>query len=140
PRFGFNYDVSKDQKTQVRGGSGVFTGQPLYVWISNQLGNTGGLQGSFTTANTTAFPFSTNIDKYKPTNVTGAPATSYELNVTDTNFRFPQVWRSNIAVDRRLPGGIIGTAEYIYNRDVNGIYYINANLPAAQSAFAGADT
>jgi hypothetical protein len=49
PRFGFNYDVSKDQKTQIRGGSGVFTGQPLYVWISNQLGNTGVLQGSFTT-------------------------------------------------------------------------------------------
>jgi hypothetical protein len=27
----------------------------------------------------------------------------------------------------------------MYNRDVNGVYYINANLPAAQSAFAGAD-
>jgi hypothetical protein len=139
PRFGFNYDLSGDQKTQIRGGSGVFTGQPLYVWISNQLGNTGVLQGSDTQAATTARPFSTNVDKYKPTNVTGAPAASYELNVTDKDFRFPQVWRSNIAVDRRLPGGITGTAEFIYNRDVNGIYYINANLPAAQSAFVGAD-
>ena len=46
PRFGFNYDVAGDQKTQLRGGTGVFTGQPLYVWISNQLGNTGMLQGS----------------------------------------------------------------------------------------------
>ena len=35
--------------------------------------------------------------------------------------------------------GLIGTGEFIYNRDVNGIYYINANLPAAQSAFVGAD-
>ena len=35
--------------------------------------------------------------------------------------------------------GLIGTVEYIYNRDVNGVYYINANLPAAQSAFVGAD-
>ena len=140
PRFGFNYDVAGDQQTQIRGGSGVFTGQPLYVWISNQLGNTGVLQGSFSTPNTTAFPFSTNVDRYKPTNVTGAPAASYELNVTDNDFRFPQVWRSNLAVDRRLPGGITGTVEFIYNRDVNGIYYINANLPAAQTAFVGADT
>ncbi len=142
PRLGFNYDLNSDQKTQIRGGSGVFTGQPLYVWISNQLGNTGVLQGSLANdaPNTTQFPFSTNVDRYKPTSVTGAPAASYELNVTDTNFRFPQVWRSNLAVDRRLPGGITGTAEFIYNRDVNGIYYINANLPAAQTAFAGADT
>ena len=33
----------------------------------------------------------------------------------------------------------MATGEFLYNRDVNGIYYINANLPAAQSAFAGVD-
>ena len=41
PRVGFNWNVAKDQRTQVRGGTGVFTGQPLYVWISNQVGQTG---------------------------------------------------------------------------------------------------
>ena len=138
PRAGFNYDLAGDQKTQLRGGTGVFTGQPLYVWISNQLGNTGMLQGAVSVENTNAFPFSTNLDKYKPA-ATGQPAASYELNVTDNDFRFPQVWRSNIAVDRRLPGGFTGTAELIYNRDVNGMYYINANLPAAQSAYTGVD-
>ena len=71
--------------------------------------------------------------------VTGAPATSVDLAVTDPDFKFPQVWRSNLAVDRRLPGGWTGTAEYIYNRDVNGIYYINANEPKAQTAYVGAD-
>ena len=34
---------------------------------------------------------------------------------------------------------MIGTAQFIYNRDVNGVYYINANLPASQASFAGAD-
>jgi hypothetical protein len=144
PRFGFNYDIASDQKTQLRGGTGVFTGQPLYVWISNQLGNTGMLQGAVSADSTQAgqnaslFPFSTNVDRYKPA-ATGAPAASYELNVTDNDFRFPQVWRSNIAVDRRLPGGITGTAEFMYNRDVNGMYYINANLPAAQTSVVGPD-
>jgi hypothetical protein len=139
PRFGFNYDLAGDQKTQLRGGSGVFTGQPLYVWISNQLGNTGVLQGNLLVTNPTDKPFHPDVNRYRPTNVTGAPAASYELNVTDNDFRFPQVWRTNIALDRRLPGGITGTAELMYNRDVNGIYYINANLPAAQSAFTGVD-
>jgi len=140
PRVGFNWDVNSDQKTQVRGGTGVFTGPPLYVWISNQLGNTGVLQGSISEENIPTRPFDVNVDRYKPTNVTGAPAASYELDVTDNSFKFPQVWRNNIALDRRLPGGMVGTVEYVYNRDVNGIYYINANLPAAQSAFTGSDT
>jgi hypothetical protein len=39
------------------------------------------------------------------------------------------VWRSNIAVDRKLPWGIVSTSELLYAKDVNGIYYINANLP-----------
>jgi hypothetical protein len=138
PRVGFNWDMNSDGKTQVRGGTGVFTGQPLYVWISNQLGNTGVLQGSFREDNTTTRPFVTDVSRFRPV-VTGAGAASYELDVTQNGFKFPQVWRNNIAVDRRLPGGVVGTAEFIYNRDVNGIYYINANLPAAQSTFSGVD-
>jgi hypothetical protein len=139
PRAGFNWDVSSDQQTQVRGGTGVFTGKPPYVWISNQVGNTGVLTGFIQNDNTTGNPFNPNPDKYKPATVTGAPATSYELDVTDADFRFPQTWRTNVAVDRRLPGGLVATAEYIYNRDLNDPFYINANLPAAQSAYAGVD-
>ena len=117
----------------MRGGTGVFTGRPAYVWISNQIGNTGVLTGFEQLDNTTARPFNPDPNRYKPTNVTGAPAASYELALTDPDFKFPQVWRSNIAVDQRLPWGIAGTVEFLYNQDVNGIYYINANLPAAQS-------
>ena len=132
--------MSGNRDTQVRGGTGVFTGPPLYVWISNQVGNTGVLTGFADLRNTKARPFNPNPDAYKPTSVNGDPATSYELAVTDSGFKFPQVWRSNIAVDRRLPWNLTGTAEFIYSRDVNGMSYINANLPAAQTSLVGADT
>ncbi len=140
--MGFNWDVFKNRNTQVRGGTGVFTGKPLFVWISNQIGNTG-MQTGFVdsgTGGTTAYPFNPNPDAYKPKTVTGAPPASTNLAITDANFRFPQQWRTNAAIDQRLPGGIVATGEFLYGRDVNGIYYINANLPAAQSAFVGADT
>jgi len=140
PRIGFNLDLQGDRSTQVRGGTGVFTARPAYVWISNQIGNTGVLTGFEELNNTTARPFNPNPDRYKPTNVTGAPAASYELALTDQNFKFPQLWRSNIAVDQKLPLGFIGTAEFLYNRDVNGVYYINANLAPANTSFSGADT
>ena len=139
PRFGFNWDVNKDQSTQIRGGTGIFTGKPPYVWISNQIGNTGVLTGFVQADNTTSFPFNPNPDAYKPTNVTGAPAASVDLAVTDPDFKFPQIWRTNIGVDRKLPGGIIGTVDFIYGKDVNGAAYYNANLPVAQSAFTGVD-
>lgn len=137
PRLGFNWDVHGDRSTQVRGGSGIFTGRPAYVWISNQIGNTGVLTGFSSIDNTTARPFNPNPDAYKPTNVTGAPATSYELALTDPNFKFPQIWRTNLAVDQKLPFGLVGTAEFIYNKDVNGVYYINANLPNPSTTFKG---
>jgi len=140
PRVGLNWDVNGDQRTQVRGGTGVFTGKPLYVWISNQIGNTGVLTGLTQVDTTTAFPFNPNPEAYKPKGTpTGAPATSVDLALTDPNFKFPQTWRTNLAVDRKLPLGLVGTGEFIYNKDVNGMLYINANLPAATSAYAGVD-
>jgi hypothetical protein len=139
PRMGFNWDVAGDRSTQIRGGTGVFTGKPAYVWISNQIGNTGVLTGSEQLDNTTARPFSPNPDRYKPSTVTGAPASSYALALTDPGFKFPQTWRTDVGVDRRLPWGVIGTAEFLYNRDVNGVRYINANLTAPNSAFGGPD-
>ncbi|MCL4821639.1 MAG: carboxypeptidase regulatory-like domain-containing protein [Vicinamibacteria bacterium] len=139
PRVGVNWDVTGDRTLQVRGGTGVFTGPPAYVWISNQIGNTGVLTGSESLSNTTARPFNPNPDRYKPANVTGAPTLSGEFALTDPDFKFPQVWRTNLAVDRKLPWNVVATAEMIYSRDVNGIYYINANLPAPQAAFQGAD-
>jgi hypothetical protein len=138
PRLGFNYDLHGEQKTQIRGGTGIFTGRPAYVWISNQVGNTGVLTGFIQADSTTNYPFNPNPDHYKP--VPGAPARSFQLALTDPNFKFPQLWRSNIAVDQRLPWNLAGTAEFLYSKDVNGIAYINANLPAAPLAFTGADT
>ena len=139
PRLGFNWALDENRRTQVRGGTGIFTGKPIYVWISNQVGNTGVLTGFERLDNTTARPFNPNIDRYKPATVTGGPASSYELALTDPSFKFPQIWRNSLAIDQRLPGGWTGTAEFLHSRDVNGIYYINANLPAANTAFTGAD-
>jgi len=141
PRLGFNWDVSEDRSTQLRGGTGVFTGKPAFVWISNQIGNTGVLTGYELLDNITTRPFNPDPNFYKPANVTGAPASSFELALTDPSFKFPQVWRSNIGIDQKLPWwDLIGSAEFMYSKDVNGIYYINANQATPNTSFVGADT
>jgi hypothetical protein len=98
------------------------------------------LTGFVDVSNTTAFPFNPSPNAYHPSTITGAPAATYELALTDPNFKFPQVWKNTIGVDRKLPGGITGTAEFMYLRDINGIYYINANLAAPDARFTGADS
>ena len=139
PRVGFNWDARGDRTTIVRGGTGVFSGTPPYVWISNQLGQTGILTGFDQFSNSTARPFNPNPDAYKPATVTGASASSFELDVTDPGYKFSQVWRSDVAVDHQLPWGVVGTLEGIYGTELNGAYYIQANLPAAPSTYTGAD-
>jgi len=138
PRAGFNWDLKSDGTTQVRGGTGLFSGKPPYVWISNQIGNTGVLFGFLDSRNTTAYPFNPSPDKYKPA-PTGTAAASYELDVTDKGYRFPQTWRNNIGADRRLPMGLVATGDFIYNQDLNAPVYLNANLPAPETAYTGVD-
>lgn len=150
PRVGFNWDVNGDRKTQVRGGSGIFTGRVPYVWISNQASNNGILFGSqfYSTANATAagIVFSDDVNKYRPVGPAAVapaenpnPAVTYNLAVTDHKFKFPQVWRTNLAVDQRLPGGVIGSLDVAMTRDLNAVYHQNINLPDAAGAAAGAD-
>jgi len=140
PRLGFNWDVFADKSTQVRGGTGVFTAQPAYVWISNQIGNNGMLTGFEQKDNTKERPFKPDPNAYKPKEISGKPAASYELALTDPNFKFPQLWRTNIGVDQRLPFDLVGSFEFIYSKDLNGIYYINANQKDPDKNFVGADT
>ncbi|MBL8181110.1 MAG: TonB-dependent receptor [Blastocatellia bacterium] len=139
PRVGMNWSPLKSGRVQVRGGTGIFTARPAYVWISNQIGNNGVLTGFEEINNGTNRPFHPNPNRYKPTNVTGAPASSYELALTDPSFRFPQIWRSSLAMDVKIPWGLVAGAEFMNSMDVNGIYYINANLTPANTSFTGVD-
>lgn len=137
PRLGFNYDVMGDKSLQIRGGTGIFTGRPPFVWISNQIGNNGVLTGFEQIDNTRTRPFTPNPIEFiaDPNRL---PA-SYELALTDENFKFPQVWRSNLAIDKKLPWNMILTLEGIYSQDINGVNYLNINEEPATRTFAGPD-
>ena len=127
PRVGFNWDVYDNQTLQVRGGTGLFQGPPPFVWISNQASNSGmALFGSIT--NATGYVFSPDIDKYRPTPTPGL-SKSYSLNVTDPNYKFPQVWKSTLAVDKKVLGWTV-TAEGTYIKNINATVFQNVALPS----------
>ena len=140
PRFGFNYTPFKSGKLQLRGGTGVFSARPPYVWISNQIGNNGVLTNivSVDAPGTSIYHFNPNPDAYKPASVTGAPvAGAQDLNFTVPNYKFPAIWRSSVAVDYKLPFNLVAGAEFIYSKDVNGTAYINANISPPRRQVCG---
>ncbi len=163
PRIGFNWDMNGDRSTQLRGGTGILTGRIPFVWLSNAVSNNGLYFGQFASTNVPfdvtgdGFPYNFDQNPYvatsenfsdlvngNPTLVTNPLNRNYgrssivpAINAVSKNFRFPQVWRSSIAVDQKLPGGIIGTLEYIYTKDINAVLLRDANLRPAVATLVG---
>ena len=109
PRFGFNWDVRGDRSMQVRGGTGIFTGRLPFVWLGNQVANQ------------------------------GPDANEFDINATVDDFKWPQVWRTDLALDQQLPGDALVTFELLYGKDLNGIFVRNPNLADPVSTIPGPD-
>lgn len=139
PRFGFNYDIKGDKKTQVRGGLGLFSGRPAFVFVSNAVGNNGMQAGQISQDNTVVYPFSPNILRNAPTPNPGVPAPSYNIAPIEKSFRFPQIFRTNLAVDQKLFGNIVGSAEFLFTQSISNIFYYNANQKVPVTNFTGPD-
>ena len=141
PRFGFNWDASGNKTTQVRGGTGVFTGRPPYVFLSNQIGNNGVLTGFIDVSGSAAtkYGFTSDPNKYFIPSTPTLPST-FDLALTDPNYKMPQVWKSNLAVDQKLPWlGLVASIELLYNKTLNAVHYYNANLDKSVGKLGGVD-
>lgn len=53
---------------------------------------------------------------------------SFFYNVTARNFKWPQVWRSNIGTDFRIPFGTIFSVDVAYTKDVHAMMVRNYKL------------
>ena len=53
---------------------------------------------------------------------------SFFYNATDKNFRWPQVWRTNIGTDLRVKSGTVFSLDLAYTKDVKGMMVRNYKL------------
>ena len=141
PRIGFNYDISGDKTFQIRGGSGLFTGRVAAVWLSNQYSNTGidifraqlGANNSQSpildsAGNSAKWDLSATAPKPGDPGYPGQPINTTAINITDKNFKTPQVWRSTLGTDIKLLKGLNLTIEGMYGKFLNQVDYANLNL------------
>ncbi len=60
--------------------------------------------------------------------------------VTDPNFKFPQVWRTNLGYDKRLKSNWVLTTDLIYTKDINAMIVRNYGLKLPTGKLEGTDT
>jgi hypothetical protein len=137
PRVGVRWDAMKDQSLIVRGGTGIFTGKIPFVYLTNMPTNSGMYQFGARLRNSNAgeattlsgITFSSNPDEYAglfPTTAGGsAPG---NIVFIDPEFKFPQIFRTNIAIDKKLPYGLTATFEGLFSKDMNAVRMRNANF------------
>ncbi|MDZ4746305.1 MAG: carboxypeptidase regulatory-like domain-containing protein [bacterium] len=143
PRIGFNWDVSGDRTLVLRGGTGLFTGRIAAVWLSNQYSNTGmdifraqlGANNSQAVISDTLTGLPVQFDLTDPraprpgdSDYPGRRTNTALINITDENFRIPQVWRSTLGTDILITKGLTLTLEGMYGRFLNQVASSNINL------------
>ena len=147
PRFGFNYalDAAAKEKSQIRGGFGLFQGAAASVWLANPYSNTGlatrtyGCGTSvFSSCGTLTGLFSADPAN-QPTNIsTAQPAANVDF--LDPKLTQPAVWKMNLAYETQLPfGGLVAGAEVMATKNKAAVYYKQLNLgaPTAKGAADG---
>ncbi|MFT5890219.1 MAG: outer membrane receptor protein involved in Fe transport [Dokdonia sp.] len=138
PRIGFNWDVFDNNKTQVRGGVGVFTSRLPLVWPGgtyNNNGVTGGFSFLFGQV-----AFQPDVNQQTQVVPAGSGGVGGNIDLFAENFKLPQVSKFNIAVDQQLPiWGLVATADFTYTDVLNDIKYENLNLKGPSGSYIGAD-
>ena len=124
PRIGFNWDLMGDRSLILRGGSGFYTGRLPFVWIVSTVGNSNCMQNQFITTNEDV-TFATSPDAIIAANsdklTVGDLPAPQSPTIMDKDLKMPQTWKSSLALDAKLPGGIKATLEGIYNKDITSV-------------------
>jgi len=118
PRVGFNWNVVGDRATLVRGGTGIFTGRLPFVWVGNVISNPG--------ANPNLYPTAPPVETERGSVL----QQSFDVNAVVPNFKWPQSWTTDLAVEQNLPWTLRGTLEVMYAKDLYAPYVRNADLVA----------
>lgn len=141
PRIGFNWNL-KEKGLQVRGGTGIFNGRIPFVWFTNQATNSGVLQNTFETIDASVlanYQFDPNPKAHLDKLPKNAPLPSSLASVSP-DFKMPQIFRTNIGIDKTLPGNASISFEGIYSNDLVTIYQRNINLNNPIGKLSGPDT
>ena len=125
PRLGFIYDFEGEGSKVLRGGAGIFTSRIPFVWPGAMFTNNGLTLGRVDEGDLGDVYFNPDYQT-QPVNPSFS-IPSGQVDIFTKGFKYPQVFRTNLAYDFELPWGIVSTIEGLYTKTLNNIYYTNIN-------------
>jgi hypothetical protein len=144
PRVGFRWKVPDEKGLVLRGGTGIFTGKIPFVFLTNLPSGSGVYQRGdviWDPADLASITFNPDPDSYVskfPSSVTPTVPGSFAL--LDRNFKFPEVFRTNLGIDKQLGNGLVATIDLLYTKDINAVKMRNVNLKDPTGTLTGLDT
>ena len=127
PRAGFNWDINGDRRNVLRGGAGIFTSRIPFVWPGGMFTNNGVTVGGFNNFQLDENPRFLDIeDQYEQIN-TEIAVPSGQVDLFAEDFKYPQIFRANLALDKDWGNGWFTTVEGIYSKTINNVFYQNVN-------------
>ena len=142
PRVGFRLSLLDDNSLVIRGGTGIFTGKIPYVFLTNNPSNSAmyNFGGVATAAQLANVRLNADPSTYANLFPTAAGTAIQSATVLiDRNYKFPQVFRTNLAVEKNLGNGFTATFEGLYTKDINATRMRNANLKDATGILVEGD-
>ena len=140
PRAGFRWYTDDSHKTLFRGGLGIFNGRAPFVWVENSWANTGvEMTGVTLNSRYNATPTFDEYGSKTPQEILqqfSGSSPKPTLNTIDKNFKFPQVFRANLAWEQQLPYDIKMTIEGLYSKNINNVWFDNYALQATGKVYA----
>ena len=136
PRVGFRYYLDKSHKSLLRGGAGLFTGRVPFVWLSNAYNNTG-METKSVTSKATGLPLTSNpYTDIIETGILNGSTSGSTINTMSKNFKYPQVFRTNIGFDREFEGGWKFTFDGIFSKTLNNVFFDNLAISSNNKVYA----
>ena len=137
PRVGFRWYIDENHNTLLRGGLGLFTGRVPFVWLNNSFTNNG-MEQKGTTISSGTIPGMTEYAKnpYEVIKQGSAGSLKPDIAVVDKDFKYPQVFRTNLALEQILPGDVKLTIEGIYSKTLNNVFFENLALTQIGKVYA----
>ena len=125
PRFAFSLGLNDENDYVIRGSSGLYSGRIPGVWLISALGNSNCNSAQYVNTYNPEIGFCASetdlINGNKELFSIGDLPAPLSTTILDKNLKMPEIWKTSLAFDAKLPWDFAGMVNFVYGKELNAI-------------------